>query len=94
MKDNILELFKRVSDEKDLMQKFRYVEILITSIKLEHGLEVPFRKGYGGDIGAALKYYIDGKYEECIYELRKVKSDVMKEITQYQNQARKIRSNT
>lgn len=89
MKDNIVELFKRISEESDLMQKFRYVEILITNIKLEHGLEVPFRKGYGGDISVALKYYNDEKYEECIYELRKVKSDVMKEIARSQNQARR-----
>ncbi|MGC8558173.1 MAG: hypothetical protein ACP5NC_04190 [Nitrososphaeria archaeon] len=94
MEDNIVELFKRVSEEEDLMQKFRYVEILITRIKLEHGLEIPFSKCYGGDISAALKYYIDGKYEECIYELRKVKLDIMKEITRSQNQTRKIRSNT
>ncbi|MGC8661736.1 MAG: hypothetical protein ACP5TZ_04455 [Nitrososphaeria archaeon] len=92
MENDIIELFQRTSEENDLVQKFRNVEVLITIIKIRHEIEAPFKKGYGGNIDVAKKLYMEGKYEDCIYELRKVKSDIVKEIGKLQNQSRKLKS--
>ncbi|MCL4343729.1 MAG: hypothetical protein JRN26_08100 [Nitrososphaerota archaeon] len=92
MENDVAELFKQASEEKDLLQKFRHVEFLITLIKIKHGIEVPFKKGYNGNLDTARKLYAEGKYEDCIYELRKVKSDIVKEIARLQNASRKVSS--
>ncbi|MEM0123645.1 MAG: hypothetical protein QXI38_03955 [Conexivisphaerales archaeon] len=85
MENEIIELFKKVLEENDPFQKFRHIEVLITFIKVKYGIEVPFKKEYGGNINTAKKLYVEGKYEDCVYELRKVKSDIMKEIGKLQN---------
>ncbi|MEM0146591.1 MAG: hypothetical protein QXY52_05880 [Conexivisphaerales archaeon] len=85
MENEIIKLFKKVLEENDPFQKFRHIEVLITFIKVKYGIEVPFKKEYGGNINTAKKLYVEGKYEDCVYELRKVKSDIMKEIGKLQN---------
>ncbi len=92
MENDIIELFKKASEESDHLKKFRHVEALITLIKIKHGIEVPFKKDYGGNIDVAKKLYVEGKYIDCIYELRRVKSDIIKEINKLQNASRKLNS--
>ncbi len=89
MESDITELFKRASEDNDPQQKFKHVEILITKIKIKHGIEAPFKKSYGGSVEVARKLYMEGKYEECIYELRRVKSDITREISKLQNAYKK-----
>ena len=80
MESDIDELFKMISKDNDPLQKFKHVEILITKIKIKHGIEVPFKESSGGNVEVAKKLYMQGRYEECVYELRKVKSDIIKEL--------------
>ncbi len=65
MENDIIELFQRASEENDLVQKFRNVEVLITIIKIRHEIEAPFKKGYGGNIDVAKKLYMEGKSANC-----------------------------
>lgn len=90
MEDDIIKLFQKASEENDPVQRFRNIEVLITLIKIKHEIEAPFKKGYGGNMDSAKKLYMEGKYEDCIYELRKVKSDIVKEIGKLQNTSRKL----
>jgi len=80
MESDIAELFKMISHDNDPLQKFKHVEILITKIKIKHGIEAPFKESYDGNVEVAKKLYMDGRYEDCVYELRKVKSDVIREL--------------